>query len=299
MSELIAVGVGICLFSVLVAVLGPRTEKKDRVRSRLDDLSQNMFRADMLQEEELSRPFSDRVLKPLLRRVTELFSRILPIQGLTGADRERQKKLLMQAGWAISVEEYTVIHLMCMIGSSLLGFLMARISHEDLMNTLFYVLGGLFAGYTLLRYGCSSAATRRKTMMEQQLPDMLDLLSAHPALKACFDTNHLLGEDPVAFIRKVGRHFVTTHVSDYDFLNERHWLPGEGKLDWQSILKALEEVGYRNPWLYEISFAAPASISRPAPLTCGDFTRNAKELFSGDPLTVIGTPAKGLTGWKQ
>ena len=187
MSELIAVGVGICLFSVLVAVLGPRTEKKDRVRSRLDDLSQNMFRADMLREEELSRPFSDRVLKPLLRRVTELFSRILPIQGLTGADRERQKKLLMQAGWAISVEEYTVIHLMCMIGSSLLGFLMARISHEDLMNTLFYVLGGLFAGYTLLRYGCSSAATRRKTMMERQLPDMLDLLSVSVAAGLGFE----------------------------------------------------------------------------------------------------------------
>lgn len=138
-----------------------------------------------------------------------------------------------------------------------------------------------------------------RTCLGRDSSDMLELLSAHPALKACFDTNHLLGEDPVAFIRKVGRHFVTTHVSDYDFLNERHWLPGEGKLDWQSILKALEEVGYHNPWLYEVGFTAPASISRPADLTCGDFTRNARELFSGDSLTVTGIPVKGLTGWKQ
>ena len=138
-----------------------------------------------------------------------------------------------------------------------------------------------------------------RTCLGRDSSDMLELLSAHPALKACFDTNHLLGEDPMEFVQKVGKHFITMHVSDYDFLNERHWLPGEGKLDWQSLLAVLREVGYDGPWLYEISFTAPASIHRPRDLNCEDFAQNARELFSGDPLTVTGTPAEGLTGWRK
>ena len=138
-----------------------------------------------------------------------------------------------------------------------------------------------------------------RTCLGRDSSDMLELLSAHPALKACFDTNHLLAEPPEDFLRKIGKHLVTTHVSDYDFLNERHWLPGEGKLNWQSILSVLREVGYEGPWLYEISFTAPASIHRPRDLNCEDFAQNARELFSGDPLTVTGTPAEGLTGWRK
>lgn len=137
-----------------------------------------------------------------------------------------------------------------------------------------------------------------RTCLGRNSQEMLELVSAHPALRVCFDTNHLLGEDPVAFIQKVGKHFITLHVSDYDFLNERHWVPGEGKLDWKSILSALEEVGYNGPWLYEVSFTAPASITRPRDLNCEDFARNARELFAGAPLTVPGKPAEGLTSWK-
>lgn len=137
-----------------------------------------------------------------------------------------------------------------------------------------------------------------RTCLGRNSQEMLELVNAHPALRVCFDTNHLLGEDPVAFIQKVGKHFITLHVSDYDFLNERHWVPGEGKLDWQALLSALEAVGYNGPWLYEVSFTAPASITRPRDLNCEDFARNARELFAGESLTVLGKPVDGLTGWK-
>lgn len=137
-----------------------------------------------------------------------------------------------------------------------------------------------------------------RTCLGRNSDDILELISAHPALKVCFDSNHLLGEDPVEFVQKVGKHFITMHVSDYDFLNERHWLPGEGKLDWQALLAALEAVGYSGPWLYEVSFTAPASIVRPRDLRCEDFVRNAQELFAEGSLTVSGKPVDGLTGWQ-
>ena len=127
--------------------------------------------------------------------------------------------------------------------------------------------------------------------------EMLELLSAHPALRSCFDTNHLLGEDAPAYIRAVGDKIVTTHVSDYDFLNERHWLPGEGKQDFLGILEALREVGYEGPWLYELGLNDPKTIVRPRRLTYADFGENAHTLFAGQKPVPVGTPVEGLGMW--
>lgn len=117
--------------------------------------------------------------------------------------------------------------------------------------------------------------------------EILDLISVDPALKVCFDTNHLLGEDQVEFIKKVGDKIVTLHISDYDFVNERHWLPGEGQSDWKAIYEALNEVGYSGVWLYELGFGSTKTITRERILTYEDFVRNAKEIFEGKRLTVV------------
>lgn len=115
-----------------------------------------------------------------------------------------------------------------------------------------------------------------------------ELISVDPTLRVCFDTNHLLFEDPVDFIRALGDKIVTVHVSDYDFINERHWLPGEGKADFYAIRAALDEVGYLGPWLYEIGLETPKSIERERDLVLSDFVKNANEIFDNLPLTVFG-----------
>ena len=138
-----------------------------------------------------------------------------------------------------------------------------------------------------------------RTCLGRDSRDIIELLGAHPDLVACFDTNHLLEEDPIEFINKVGDKIKTLHVSDYDLKNERHWLPGEGMLDWQSILKALEKIGYNNVWLYEIDLKAPNTIIRPRDLEYSDFYKNAKELFENKPLTIISTPVENLKKWNE
>ena len=67
----------------------------------------------------------------------------------------------------------------------------------------------------------------------------------------CLDTNHLLQEKTEDFVRKVGSRIVTLHVADYDGIDERHWLPGKGINNWTAIIQALQEVGYRGPWMFE------------------------------------------------
>ena len=133
-----------------------------------------------------------------------------------------------------------------------------------------------------------------RTCLGRDSSDILELLSVDERLKVCFDTNHLLKEDSSEFIRAVGDKIVTTHVSDYDFKDERHWLPGEGKIDWQRLLGDLGEVGYSSVWLYEINLEAPWTIKRDRNLTCKDFGDNARVLFAGKAPTPLGTPNKTL-----
>lgn len=137
-----------------------------------------------------------------------------------------------------------------------------------------------------------------RTCLGRDSADIAELLSAHDALRVCFDTNHLLTEDPIDFIYKLGDRIITTHVSDCDFINERHWLPGEGKINWQALLQALKDVDYQGAWLYEIGFACPKTIIRDRDLTCEDFVRNARELFAGEVPTVFSRHKEKLGMWE-
>lgn len=137
-----------------------------------------------------------------------------------------------------------------------------------------------------------------RTCLGRNSDEMLELISVHESLRVCFDTNHLLEESISEFIDKVGPKITSTHISDYDCLNERHWLPGEGVIDWHMLYKKLEDIGYTGPWLYELGFGCPTSINRERKLNCADFYRNATEIFNCNQLTVIGKLKTGLLSWK-
>ena len=131
-----------------------------------------------------------------------------------------------------------------------------------------------------------------RTCLSRSSADMLKLISLDNNIMVCFDTNHLLIEDPFVFINRLANRIVTIHVSDYDFINERHWLPGEGKLDFYKIYKSLLDIGYTGIWNYEVSpfQISTETIQRTKAIDLKDFYKNAMEIFSGEPLTVYGTP---------
>lgn len=68
----------------------------------------------------------------------------------------------------------------------------------------------------------------------------------------CFDVNHLLGESHADFMKALAPNVVTTHLSDYDGVDERHWLPGEGIVPWKDVVTTLLTNGYRGPFLFEL-----------------------------------------------
>lgn len=126
--------------------------------------------------------------------------------------------------------------------------------------------------------------------------EILYLLSANEKLRVCFDTNHLLGESISDFIKNVGNKIVSLHISDYDFINERHWLPGEGDIDWQNLFDCLQEISYNGAWIYELHLKAPNTINR-RDLNYSDIFNNATEIFGGKKPTQIGKRIENLGFW--
>jgi sugar phosphate isomerase/epimerase len=92
-----------------------------------------------------------------------------------------------------------------------------------------------------------------RTCLGNTSEEILWLIQGIDGLGVCFDTNHLLKEKPEDFVRKVGQHIVTLHVSDYDGVDERHWMAGEGIVNWKAVTGALREANYNGPLLFETS----------------------------------------------
>ena len=82
--------------------------------------------------------------------------------------------------------------------------------------------------------------------------EILSVLKETGDMPLCVDVNHFLREETHEGVAAIAPYVVTTHISDHDYANERHWLPGKGKIDFIKTLAALEKAGYKGPFTYEL-----------------------------------------------
>ena len=108
-------------------------------------------------------------------------------------------------------------------------------------------LGKIAKGYGLkLAVECLPRTCLGNTSQE------IKYLTDQTELAVCCDVNHLFSEKPQEFIRALGNKVITTHISDWDGKDERHWLPRQGINDWKEICTALENIDYKGPFLFEV-----------------------------------------------
>lgn len=91
--------------------------------------------------------------------------------------------------------------------------------------------------------------------------ELISLVDGLENVCVCCDMNHWLHEKNYDAIRKLGSRIETVHISDYDEVQERHWLPGKGVSDWNKIIEALYSVGYNGPFLYELGGAGEVFVN--------------------------------------
>ena len=94
------------------------------------------------------------------------------------------------------------------------------------------------------------------TSTPERLNKLFDTL-CDPVFTVCFDVGHCLlqGVDPAEAIRAIGPRLVDgcTHVHDNNGDRDTHTLPYYGKVDWESVMKALADIGYAGDLNYEAS----------------------------------------------
>lgn len=129
-----------------------------------------------------------------------------------------------------------------------------------------------------------------RTCLGHDSRELCKLISANEKLRVCFDTNHLTCDDNLNFIKTLGDKIITLHVSDYDFIDEKHWLPCEGKNDWKSIINAIKDIGYNGVWMYELNLKAPKTIKRERDLKFEDIYNNAVSIFNNEKPPFLGEP---------
>lgn len=108
--------------------------------------------------------------------------------------------------------------------------------------------------------------------------EMLALTENMPeSVGICFDVNHLTYEGSMErvpeFIDRLSSRIRTLHLSDYDGVDEAHWLPGLGLLNWPQLMAAIRRIPGKPLLIFETAVLQPLS-GRPREITPAQNFRN-------------------------
>jgi len=177
--------IGILLFGALVVVgaiaivvfslrRNSAGEEDDPLQARLAEFIQ---RGDVtsLEEIELSQPFAQRVIIPVIRRIGEFSARFTPQKAI----QDTAKKLELAGNpWPIDAATFYAIRII--LGVVLGGFVLAVLAISPSPNpsdNFMYIGGAAFGGFFVPHLMLTSRITRRQTEIRKAMPDALDLLT--------------------------------------------------------------------------------------------------------------------------
>lgn len=175
---LIIFGVIVLIGAIAVVIVSLRRnaqgEEDDPLQARLAEFIQ---RGDVssLEEIELSQPFSERVIVPVIRRIGEFSARFTPQKAIQ--DTARRLEL---AGNPWPIDAATFLAIRFILALVLGGFLVAVVLISPPSNpsdNFMYIGGATFAGFFLPHLMLTSRITRRQKEIRKAMPDALDLLT--------------------------------------------------------------------------------------------------------------------------
>lgn len=151
-----------------------RGEEDDPLQARLAEFIQ---RGDVssLEEIELSQPFNERVIIPIVRRIGEFSARFTPQKAIQDTARK-----LELAGNPWPIDAATFLAIRFILALVLGGFLVAVVLISPPSNpsdNFMYIGGATFAGFYLPHLMLTSRITRRQKEIRKAMPDALDLLT--------------------------------------------------------------------------------------------------------------------------
>ena len=149
-------------------------EEDDPLQARLAEFIQ---RGDVtsLEEIELSQPFAERVIYPLIRRVGEIAVRFTP---QTAIQDTAKKMELAGNPWPVDAPTFLAIRfVLAIVLGALIAVLVIVGGQTDIANNILYIGGAAFMGFFVPHLMLTSRITNRQGEIRKAMPDALDLLT--------------------------------------------------------------------------------------------------------------------------
>ena len=175
---IIIFGAIVLIAAIAVIVVSMRRnvagEEDDPLQARLAEFIQ---RGDVtsLEEIELSQPFSERVIIPVVRRLGEFSARFTPQKAIQDTARRLE---LAGNPWPIDAATFLAIRfiLAVVLGGLLIAVVLISPPSNPTDNFM-YIGGAAFAGFFLPHLLLTSKITSRQNEIRKAMPDALDLLT--------------------------------------------------------------------------------------------------------------------------
>ncbi len=179
MTALIIAGLVIAVLVVLIMVayssLSKREqEEDDPLTRRLAEITQAGETITSLEDVELSQPFAERVIFPIIKRIGEASARFTPQHQL-----ETVTKQLALAGNPGRLDASTFLALRFVLAGVLGGviLLLSLVGKWPFSRQVLFVGGAAIMGYILPQRYLSSTIQKRQKNIRKAMPDALDLLT--------------------------------------------------------------------------------------------------------------------------
>lgn len=149
-------------------------EEDDPLQARLAEFIQ---RGDVksLEEIELSQPFAERVIIPVIRRIGEFSARFTPQKAIQDTARRLE---LAGNPWPIDAATFLAIRfILAIVLGGFLAAVMFISPPSKASDNFMYIGGATFAGFFLPHLLLTSKITNRQNEIRKAMPDALDLLT--------------------------------------------------------------------------------------------------------------------------
>ena len=110
-----------------------------------------------------------------------------------------------------------------------------------------------------IRLACENLQHKGQSRPLCRMEDLRRVVDDYPStVGICLDTGHANnnGLDPADEARIAGERLIALHLQDTDAVEDRHWPPGMGNINWRRVSAALIEIGFDGAWTFEVGTGA-------------------------------------------
>ena len=168
----VALGFGITAYFLFLILFGNKYMDKLIIEKRVQDIEKYGLAKKNVEEEELSKPVRERILRPLSKKIINFTLKIVPKE-----DNESLKKQLVQGGVNMTVDEFNAARILVILLLGAVMFFSRRVGGTPMSGSLIGGLFGVIAGYAAVTFWLRHKISKRRDSINMQLPEVMDLLS--------------------------------------------------------------------------------------------------------------------------